>query len=310
MIRPIQKDTVIRTIKARKRQFDPHAVEKSTLGVDGRLAGRFNNLVLRSVYQPVFNVVQKQVAGYEALVRPVEKGTPVPADELFRAPRAEAETVFLDRLARYIHVSNFLTLGDRDGLLFLNVSPVAIIRGPAYGTFFQGLLDRFGMPPERVVIEVGENPTAETEGARLSDAVNYYRDLGCLVALDDFGAGHSNFERIWSLKPDIVKVARSMLTRAGDLSDRENILQGIVGLLQQSGSQVVLEGVETEADAYRALASGADFVQGRYFASPSEEPLTGLEEASLLFDSLLERRGSGSGIVERRTTLHPGSAAG
>ncbi len=38
--------------------------------------------------------------------------------------------------------------------------------------------------------------------------------MGCLLAIDDFGAGHSNFERVWNLKPDIVKLDRTLLVRA------------------------------------------------------------------------------------------------
>lgn len=47
---------------------------------------------------------------------------------------------------------------------------------------------------------------------RVKDHLNaFYRDLGCLIAIDDFGAGHSNFERIWALSPHLVKLDRSVV---------------------------------------------------------------------------------------------------
>ena len=56
--------------------------------------------------------------------------------------------------------------------------------------------------------------TSAYDEENLARCVQYFRDLGCLVAIDDFGAGESNFERIWRLKPDIVKLDRSMVVEA------------------------------------------------------------------------------------------------
>ena len=95
--------------------------------------------------------------------------------------------------------------------------------------------------------------------------------MGCLIAIDDFGAGHSNFERIWNLSPDIVKLDRSLLTRATEEHRARQILNGMVSLLHQSGCLVLLEGVETRDQALIAIDAGVDFVQGFYFRKPSTE---------------------------------------
>ena len=47
--------------------------------------------------------------------------------------------------------------------------------------------------------------------------------MGCLIAIDDFGAGHSNFERIWDLEPDSVKLDRSLVSRAANSSKAKRI---------------------------------------------------------------------------------------
>jgi hypothetical protein len=112
-----------------------------------------------------------------------------------------------------------------------------------------------------------EQPTDDAE--KLRETVAYYQKLGCLTAIDDFGAGHSNFERIWNLSPDIVKLDRSLLARATNDHKARQILNGIVGLLHQSGCLVLLEGVETKDQAMIAIDAGVDFVQGFYFHKPS-----------------------------------------
>ena len=89
-----------------------------------------------------------------------------------------------------------------------------------------------------------------------------------MLAIDDFGAGHSNFERVWNLKPDIVKLDRSLLLRAESSKRNKKMLNSLVDLLHQAGCLVVIEGVEEQAQALIAMDSGADFIQGYYFAKP------------------------------------------
>ncbi|OUR86550.1 hypothetical protein A9Q81_28370 [Gammaproteobacteria bacterium 42_54_T18] len=107
-----------------------------------------------------------------------------------------------------------------------------------------------------------------TNNAKLVETCNYYKSMGCLIAIDDFGSGHSNFERIWNLRPDIVKLDRSILLRAINSNYTQKMLTGIVQILHQSGCLVVIEGIETEEQALIATDSNADFVQGFYFSRP------------------------------------------
>jgi EAL domain-containing protein (putative c-di-GMP-specific phosphodiesterase class I) len=81
------------------------------------------------------------------------------------------------------------------------ISPHAQIR--VHGSFFRDKLAHNQVSPNRVVIEILEqNIHDETI---LSAAVNYYKELGCLVALDDFGASLSGFDRILNIKPEVRK---------------------------------------------------------------------------------------------------------
>ncbi len=89
-----------------------------------------------------------------------------------------------------------------------------------------------------------------------------------MVAVDDFGAGHSNFERIWRLEPDIVKLDRKMIA---DTAHREVIrrsLPRLVSLLHEAGCMVLAEGIETEEEALLMLDANVDMAQGYLFARP------------------------------------------
>ncbi|GGC58220.1 EAL domain-containing protein [Marinobacter halophilus] len=230
----------------------------------------FRGLKLRTALQPIYSISHKRTVGYEALIRAFDTdNSAVLPLHLFELPDSEAENLLLDRLCRYLHIRNYSGIKDQLNWLFLNVSPRVVTSGSQSDSFFGALLEKTGLPPHRIVMEIVEQPTDDAE--RLKDTVAYYRKLGCLIAIDDFGAGHSNFERIWNLSPDIVKLDRTLLTRATEDQRARQILNGMVSLLHQSGCLVLLEGVETRDQAMIAIDAGVDFVQGFYFRRPCLE---------------------------------------
>jgi len=93
--------------------------------------------------------------------------------------------------------------------------------------------------------------------------------MGCVIVIDDFGAGYSNFDRIWRLRPNIVKIDREMTRRIGTEARVRHMFSGIVSVLHQAGALVCVEGIETEHEALCALDAGADMVQGHLFARPA-----------------------------------------
>lgn len=246
----------------------------------------FHGLTLRTALQPIYSISHKRVVGYEALIRAFDNdNSAVLPLHLFQLPSSDAENLLLDRLCRYLHIRNYSGIKDQLNWLFLNVSPQAVTSGSQADSFFGQILKKTGLPPHRIVMEIVEQPTDDAE--RLKETVAYYKRLGCLTAIDDFGAGHSNFERIWNLSPDIVKLDRTLLTRATNDHKARQILNGIVSLLHQSACLVLLEGVETREQAMIAIDAGVDFVQGFFFRRPSTD-LDLLTRSPADFDELLD----------------------
>jgi EAL domain-containing protein (putative c-di-GMP-specific phosphodiesterase class I) len=203
----------------------------------------------------------------EALTRAVgEGGAPIAPLELFSAVPEGEPRIALDRQCRRMHVENYLRTGEERGWLFLNVDPYVAVEGRRFGSAFAGMLEAAGLAPHRVGIELLETPFADE--ASLAAAVDYYRQLGCVIVIDDFGAGSSNFDRIWRLKPDIVKIDREMTRRVAVEPLARRMFAGIVALLHEAGALVCVEGIETEAEALCATEASADLMQGNYFAAP------------------------------------------
>ncbi|MFV8570397.1 EAL domain-containing protein [Marinobacter sp. SBS5] len=252
---------------------------------DDMWTASFRGLTLHTALQPIYSIAHKRTVGYEALIRAFDNdNAAVLPPHLFDLPSSDAENLLLDRLCRYLHVRNYSSIKDQLNWLFLNVSPRVVTHGNQSDSFFGQILEKTGLPAHRIVMEIVEQPTDDAE--KLRETVAYYRKLGCLTAIDDFGAGHSNFERIWNLSPDIVKLDRSLLMRAVEDRRARQILNGIVSLLRQSGCLVLLEGVETRDQVMIAIDAGVDFVQGFYFQRPSTD-LGALSKAPADLDDLL-----------------------
>lgn len=240
--------------------------ERVRAGSDG-VVGSFKDCTLASAFQPIFSLSHRNPVGYEALCRATSPdGSPISPLALFGQSHGESGDVLLDRLCRAVHVRNFAARADDKSWLFLNVNPLVTVVGKHYGSFFREMLAHHGIPASRVVIEILEQNVSDE--AVLSETVDYYKELGCLVAIDDFGASHSNFDRIWNIRPDIVKFDRSIIVQAEADRVVRKALPSLVSLIQELDCIALMEGVETEQQALIAIDSNVDLVQGYYFGHP------------------------------------------
>ena len=245
--------------------------------------GNIAGLTVRSHFQPIFSVAHSRTVGFEGLMRPSDPdGNPVAPLDALAMGRGFSHVLTLDRLASAVHVHNFQHL-KADGWLFLNMNSAVFLESVHDGHFLGELLEATGLPPYRVVIEILEQGVLNE--VRLGEAVQFFRKLGFLIALDDFGAGHSNFDRVWNLQPDIVKLDRSMTTQAGSNLRIRRMMPVMVSLLHEAGSLVLMEGIETAGEALMAMDADADFVQGYYFGVPAES-LPAEDKSRALFDQL------------------------
>lgn len=244
--------------------------------LQGRWFALFEGLRLSSVFQPIYSPAHQQCVGVEALVRVQDsQGNFLPPPQLFSG-KDRQRIVLADRICRLLHARNFLLLKRKDLWLSLNLAHEVAIYGRSYGVFFQKVITDMGLDPSRILLEVMEHPVEDP--LLLENAIAFYREIGCGIAIDDFGTGQSHFDRVWRLSPHIVKLDRNLIHNASENPRIRHTFCGIVSLLQESGTLVLVEGVENEEEAIIALEAQADLVQGYYFGRPSAQP--GLQFAS------------------------------
>ena len=234
-----------------------------------RLEVHFSGLILSSEFQSIYSLSHRKPIGYEGLLRIRDRRQKrIDPTTFFNNFTGEGDKVRIDRLSRTLHTQNFKIAGGDGAWLFLNIHPDVILNGPKYGSFFARCLETSGISASDIVIEILENSIDDQQ--LLNDAVQYYRDMGCKIAIDDFGAMASNIDRLWSLEPDIVKLDRSLAAELEKPSVRR-LLPSLVSMLHECGSLVLMEGIETEEQALAAIDTGVDFVQGYYFSQPCKD---------------------------------------
>jgi EAL domain-containing protein (putative c-di-GMP-specific phosphodiesterase class I) len=256
---------------------------------------RWEGYELSSHFQPLYSVRREACVGYEALVRArMQDGRPISPSVLFSDAFAYGRGVQLDWICRALHLRNFARVDPGDRRLYINVHPEAAVQDSGSAKEFGDLARFYGVAPRRLTVEILEDGCADEP--LLRKVVAAYRALGCGIAMDDFGLGRSNFDRIVSLRPDIVKIDRSILSAAVGDGKSRRLLPAVVELLHEAGSQVLVEGVESAHEALVAMEAGADQLQGHYFAAPAAG--LGAETfGSSIMVRLTRMRGTGIGAA-------------
>jgi len=247
---------------------------------------RFGDLTLSSAFQPIFSFSHHRPIGYEALLRAYDPArNEVEPLKVLNRSKARGRWNNLERGVQLLHASNFVRVANAHQRLFLNTRPEGFIISEGYRRLVEDTLARLQLPPQRIVLEVLETPNGNIE--RLIDGIASFRQQGFLIALDDFGAGHSNIDRVWQLQPDIVKLDRSVIAQAAREPRVARVLPRLVSLLHETGALVLVEGVETQFEALLSMECDADFVQGFYFARPAPGSVDE-ESCRAVMDSLSE----------------------
>jgi len=219
-------------------------------------------------YQPVFSIESGELLHVEALSRwtsgdeSISPGTFVPLVEAFGMSNSLTRSVLRS-------ISSVMSSGvvpDHVGF-WLNVAPVELEEFD----FADRLIDDIAvlnLPADRLAIEITET-AAISDPTHFSDQVDRLREIGIEIAIDDFGSGYSPLGYLQDLPIDVVKIDRSLIAHIDTHESNQQLLTGIIGMLQTQGRMIVAEGVERHEELDWLRARGVDMVQGYLTARPA-----------------------------------------
>jgi len=209
------------------------------------------------VLQPIVELSTGERIGAEALSR-FPPAWDQPPDVCF----AEAHSVELgDELELQALASAAEHLDVVPGYIAMNISPATLLTPQAAELF-----DR--LPLDRVLLELSEHDQVEDYDALMA-VLTPLRARGMHLAIDDVGAGFSSLRHIVLTAPDVIKLDRSMIDGVSTDPVLTTLVRSLVSFGHDCNSQVVAEGVETEADAAALRALGVDYGQGWHFGRPA-----------------------------------------
>jgi EAL domain-containing protein (putative c-di-GMP-specific phosphodiesterase class I) len=258
-------------------------------------------------FQPIISLKKKAIIGVEALARPTERrsGRAVTPLELFAWAHRNGRTVDLDRLCRRKALNAFSPMVDspQRPLLFLNFESSVLDEGVLGSGVLARAVRDAGLSPAEIVIEINESKVSDMDA--LQAFVENHRAQGFLFALDDLGAGFSNLARIGPLKPEILKLDRSLVVGIESDFHKQEVFKSLVGLGRRVGSLILAEGVETEAEVSTCLDLGADLVQGYYFGRPAAAENLSFEliDAHLSDAADQQRQRAAERLIQRRREM-------
>ena len=252
----------------------------------GRASGWFKDMELKTVFQPAFSLPHKKAVGFEASLRgAADDGSVVAPEAMFGPSENYSETCLLDLLGTTVHVHNFAARQGASGLLFLNLHPEVFLDYQHSTQFLASLFDHYRIPTRRVVLDI---PSYLLKIELLDAAIDAYRAIGCLISIDDLGLANADLDSVVRTNPDIVKIDHEVVASAIASESVRKTLLHAVSLLHEMGTLVLLEGVESEAEALLAIETDADFASGFYFG-PLFEDVDEFDEPGRVFDGLWRR---------------------
>ncbi len=212
--------------------------------------------------QPIVDLETGEWVAVEALARFPDHRAP----DLWFAEAHEAGVgIELERRALEVAV-RALPLLPPGVSLSINASPAMVLdRG------LVEVLDGCGAPRERLVVEITEH-AAVSGYEDIRAALLPHRERGLQLAVDDTGAGYSSFAHVLRLRPDIIKLDRSLLADIDHDAARRAFVTAIVLMALELDARVTAEGVETAAELDTLRSLGVDTVQGYLLARPSSDP--------------------------------------
>jgi diguanylate cyclase (GGDEF)-like protein/PAS domain S-box-containing protein len=256
---------------------DMHDRAVHTLQVETDLRRALERQEFRLHYQPIIALDGGRITGFEALLRWAHPTRGMVAPDDF-VPLAE-ETGLIVTIGWWVleeacrQMQAWLSsAAARPGMtMAVNLSTLQFMQ-PDLLRQVDDVLDRTGLPPHALKLEITESAVVQHEEA-VSASLVALRARGIQVCIDDFGTGYSSLSYLHSFPVDTLKIDRSFISQIGCKGSNPRLVETIVALSRNLGMETVAEGVETEEQLAFLRGLGPQFAQGFFFsrAVPPDE---------------------------------------
>jgi EAL domain-containing protein (putative c-di-GMP-specific phosphodiesterase class I) len=239
-------------------------IERDIVAARQRLIDVLERGNLTIAMQPIIDVKRDRWDSVEALFRfPDGRGPEV----WLREAEEMGLGVELELLAIRTALARTPELPPGIGLS-INASPSLILDPRLSHAIYQS-----GIVFERLTLEITEH-AAVTEYDEIKAALLPLRERGVLLAVDDTGAGYASFGHVLKLRPDVIKLDRSMIVNIASDPAKRAFVTAVVLFALELDASITAEGIETRDELHALAALGVDHAQGHHLARPDTSAAT------------------------------------
>lgn len=217
-----------------------------------------------AVFQPIIELSNDAVVGFEALGRNTLKSPEYDTTTLFRIASENEKSTALSRLMRKVSLEQVWRLPDPEARVFMNVHPQEMLAPDLLGELEATARALDG---RTLVVEIHEGAIADLGHMRELRSELERRKIE--LAYDDFGAGRSRLTQLAEVPPDFLKLDMSLIRGIERSPGRQELVSALVQLMNEVGVRTIAEGVETEAEHRTVVDLGCTLGQGFLYRRPA-----------------------------------------
>lgn len=221
-------------------------------------------------YQPIIDNRNDEIIKYECLVRLIDHNNEIIRPHQFLDVAKKTKTY--SHITKIVALKAFEHFKDCDCKFSINLS-VDDLMDKSTVDFICGLLEDYNIH-DRVIFEILETEKIG-ESPEITNFINFIKKLGCKIAIDDFGAGYSNFEYILRLNVDYIKLDSSLIKNIADDRNSQIIVETIVNFTKKLNIETIAEYVHSKNVYDKVKELNIDYSQGYYLGEPMPDIILG-----------------------------------
>lgn len=253
------------------RFFDPDMDQylQQRQQIERGLRNALSNSLLSLNFQPLFSIPNKELTGFEALLRWEDPALgQVPPDQFISIAE---EIGLIHRIGEWVlrEACRVALTWPKPLAISINVSPIQF-RQSNLADRIKEVIAQSGLSPNRLEIEITESVLIEnTEGVLAT--LKKLKDFGIRVAMDDFGTGYSSLGYLRKFPFDRIKIDRSFVSGLNKGNEDAAIVRAVAAMGQSLGMETLAEGVESEQQLTQLFELGCVAAQGFLLGRPMPE---------------------------------------
>lgn len=231
---------------------------------------------IETLFQPVVDLDDNHVIGYEALTRgPRATDFEMPLS-LFERSKEIGIAEELDRVCRHAALTHARKLEPGDKL-FINALPDSLLEPGFRDALLADLQQNHPVARQDIVLEITDRWAIHDYEAFCSEVSNL-KACGFRMSFDNVGKSSTSLESLLELEPDFIKIDGSLIRNIHKNLIKQELVRSLCRAAQTIDSQIIAEGIETRDEMEAVKRCGVQMGQGYYFSRPSRElPVRGVK---------------------------------